>query len=71
MKLATYTIDRPGQLEFDLMAKVESDFSKMAMEYPNYYSTIFFNEENRKITVKVLYGEIKEMSVNKLNINEE
>lgn len=71
MKLTTYTIDRPGQLEFDLMAKVESDFSKMSMEYPNFYSTIFFNEENRKITVKVLYGEIKEMSINKLNINEE
>lgn len=71
MKLTSRTIDLPSQSEFDLMDKVASDFAKMTKCYSNFYSTLFFHELNRKIIVKISYGKIIEIDIEKLDIDEE
>lgn len=72
VSLESETLDSISVKDFDMAQKAASDFKLMVEGgYRSFYTTVFFNKENRKVVLKISKGVLKTISVEKLDIEED
>ena len=71
MKYETETIPKFSNSDVELMNRTARDFETLAKDYPSFFSTLFFNELNRKIVIKFSRGKLTKIALEKLDTDKE
>ena len=71
MKYETETIPKFSNSDVELMNRTARDFETLAKDYPSFFSTLFFNELNRKIVIKFSRGKLTKIALEKLDPDKE
>lgn len=71
MKYETETIPKFSNSDVELMNRTARDFETLVKDYPSFFSTLFFNELNRKIVIKFSRGKLTKIALDKLDKDKE
>lgn len=67
VKIQTETLSRISDDDYELLLEARDDFLRLAKKWGSFYTTMFLNNENRKIIFKFAYGKLIAASIEKLD----
>lgn len=68
ISIESNTISEIDDRDFGLIKTTTEKFGKLTDLYDSFYTTIFFNEENRKVCLYFTYGKLKKLTFDKIDI---